>query len=75
MIYDGSTPPRGPTTKITDTSSTLIYADRRKLHLTLYAVVHLLKEHGNSRSEISNVSISFSSGCNINFISNCLDLN
>lgn len=30
------------------------------LHLTLCAVVHLLKEHGNSRSEISNVSISFS---------------
>lgn len=28
------------------------------LHLTPYAVVHLLKEHGNSRSKISNVSIS-----------------
>lgn len=68
MIYDGSTPTWGPSTKITDTSSTLIYADRHKLHLTLYAVVHLLKEHGNSRSEISNVSISLFIYINLNLM-------
>lgn len=41
-----------------------------KLHLTPCArdVVHLLKEHGNSRSKISNVSISVRIQTKFNFI-------
>lgn len=48
----------GSSIKITDTSPGLFMHAGTKLHLTPN-VVHLLKEHGNSRSKISNVSISY----------------
>lgn len=69
MIYEGSTPTWGPRIEITDTSPWLIYAHAAtKLHLTPYAVVHLLKRHGNSRSEISNVSISNGNQSKVNLM-------
>lgn len=59
MIYEGPTPTWGPNIKITDTSPSFIYARRYKV--TSYSVRRraFVKEHGNSRSKISNVSISF----------------
>lgn len=43
--------------KITDTRG-LIYAQAQSYILLWTSVVHLLREHGTTRSEISNVSIS-----------------
>lgn len=62
MIYERSPPTWGSDIKITDTSSKALFMHAAtKLHLTPCAapVAHLLKEHGNTRSNISNVSISF----------------
>lgn len=57
----------GSSIKIADTLRVLFMHAAAELHLTPYSVVHLLKEHGNSR-EVSNVSISQHTQTKLNFI-------
>lgn len=58
MIYEGPPPTWGPALKYPILPD-LYLCPVSSLHLTPYVLVHLLNEHGNSRSEVSNVSISF----------------
>lgn len=61
--------------KITDTLPSFIYASASRVTSYSEQLVHLLKEHGNSRSEISNVSISGTNQTKSNHISTLHGLN